>query len=89
MTAQVELSKQTTKNDSNSKTGKNNEDDVQYCEFCGVSLEQVFGTKVVLRRKYCSTKCRNIATSRLARARLGVPPPKRSVSKLSNPLYFN
>jgi len=66
------------------------QEDIQYCEFCGVPLKDVFGTTpTILRRKYCSSRCRSLAISRLSRARLGVPPPKRTISRLSDPLYFN
>ncbi len=65
------------------------DEDIQYCQFCGVPLNQIFGENMLSRRKYCSAKCRNTATSRLSRARLGIPPPKRAISRLSDPLYFN
>lgn len=70
------------------KIGKK-EDDLRYCEFCGKPLNGLFSEAALLRRKYCSEKCRSIATNRLASARLGIPPARRAVSKLSNPLYFN
>jgi endogenous inhibitor of DNA gyrase (YacG/DUF329 family) len=65
------------------------EDKVQYCEFCGTPMTDMFPTGVSMRRKYCSDRCRSIATSRRTSARLGIPPARRSVSRLSNPLYFN
>jgi endogenous inhibitor of DNA gyrase (YacG/DUF329 family) len=68
---------------------KIDDDDVRYCEFCGKVMNDLFSPPMLLRRKYCSERCRSIATNRLASARLGIPPARRSVSKLSNPLYFN
>jgi endogenous inhibitor of DNA gyrase (YacG/DUF329 family) len=70
-------------------TKKPDDDDTRYCEFCGKNLNDLFSPHVLLRRKYCSERCRSIATNRLASARLGIPPARRAVSKLSNPLYFN
>ncbi len=64
------------------------EDDKKYCEFCGSLLEEQFGTLLAQRRKYCSPRCRSIATGRRTRARLGVRPTRHEISKL-NPLYFN
>jgi len=65
------------------------EEKVQYCEFCGAPLSDLFPVGISMRRKYCSPRCRSIATSRRTSARLGIPPTRRSVSRLSNPLYFN
>jgi endogenous inhibitor of DNA gyrase (YacG/DUF329 family) len=70
-------------------TKKIDDDNVRYCEFCGKVMNDLFSPHMLLRRKYCSERCRSIATNRLASARLGIPPARRSVSKLSNPLYFN
>jgi hypothetical protein len=82
--------------DKGSKTGRNTkkqaeeeDKDIRYCEFCGKILNDLFSPQILARRKYCSERCRSIATSRLASARLGIPPARRAVSKLSNPLYFN
>lgn len=74
--------------------GKSGEDrrkkeEIRYCEFCGTPLDQVLPVGISLRRKYCSEKCRSVATSRRASARLGIPPARRHVSRLSSPLYFN
>lgn len=89
MASQIESTKRVTKSVKAQQRKVQDDDDIQYCEFCGVPLKELFGTNTLSRRKYCSAKCRNTATSRLSRARLGIPPPKRAVSKLSNPLYFN
>jgi endogenous inhibitor of DNA gyrase (YacG/DUF329 family) len=70
-------------------TKKLDDDHLRYCEFCGKVMNDLFSPPVLLRRKYCSERCRSIATNRLASARLGIPPARRAVSKLSNPLYFN
>jgi hypothetical protein len=67
---------------------KTQEDDKKYCEFCGALLDEQFGTQLAQRRKYCSPRCRSIATGRRTRARLGVRPTRHEISKL-NPLYFN
>ena len=64
------------------------DDDKKYCEFCGSLLEEQYGTLLAQRRKYCSPRCRSIATGRRTRARLGVRPTRHEISKL-NPLYFN
>jgi hypothetical protein len=69
-------------------TKPDKEDDKKYCEFCGSLLEEQFGTLLAQRRKYCSPRCRSIATGRRTRARLGVRPTRHEISKL-NPLYFN
>lgn len=65
------------------------DDKTQYCEFCGASLTDLFPAGISIRRKYCSARCRSVATSRRTSARLGIPPTRRAVSRLSNPLYFN
>jgi hypothetical protein len=69
-------------------TKPDKEDDKKYCEFCGSLLEDQFGALLAQRRKYCSPRCRSIATGRRTRARLGVRPTRHEISKL-NPLYFN
>jgi hypothetical protein len=79
----TDFSTQVTKN-----KNQEEEDDKKYCEFCGAPLEEQFGAVAAQRRKYCSAKCRSIATGRRTRARLGVRPTRHEVSKL-NPLYFN
>ncbi|HXQ92677.1 MAG TPA: hypothetical protein VN739_06695 [Nitrososphaerales archaeon] len=59
----------------------------QYCEFCGMPMDNMEG--LVTRRKYCSERCSGTAARRRTSARLGIPPPRSRVSKLSDPLYFN
>src|SRR5579862_9616156 len=53
-------------------TSKPEKDDKKYCEFCGALLEEQVGALLAQRRKYCSPRCRSIATGRRTRARLGV-----------------
>jgi hypothetical protein len=67
---------------------KQEQDDKKYCEFCGSLLDEQVGALLAQRRKYCSPRCRSIATGRRTRARLGVRPTRHEISKL-NPLYFN
>ncbi|HXQ93372.1 MAG TPA: hypothetical protein VN739_10240 [Nitrososphaerales archaeon] len=59
----------------------------QYCEFCGAQMDNIAG--LVGRRKYCSERCSGTAARRRTSARLGIPPPRSRISRLSNPLYFN
>ncbi|MDH2900554.1 MAG: hypothetical protein PXY39_06240 [archaeon] len=89
MASQEQSNKPTKAAGRNAATKKEDADDVRYCEFCGKNLSELFSPQILVRRKYCSERCRSIATNRLASARLGIPPARRAVSKLSNPLYFN
>jgi predicted amidophosphoribosyltransferase len=60
------------------------ENEKGFCEFCGAEF-----TKTRSWRKYCSEHCAELAVKRRTSARLGIPPARRNVSPLSNPLYFN
>jgi ribosomal protein L34E len=76
------------------------EQELQVCDFCGKSLENVSITsssntsgssKRNERRKFCSERCRSRAERGWTAVRLGMPTSKRRLTtlKFSNPLYFD